>query len=315
MIFSSIVTRLAGNPASLLVPRQDMMIRKRYFIFMAETRLKLKRTQVHIVPILICHFMAVQVQPTFAQTEELPQTEEADSKRYGICLQLVEDNPDEALSYARDWNIGRQGLSAARHCEALALMALDRSREAAILLEQEADSIFTSEGLGDYALANRSSLRVDLYSQAALAWERAGDLDKAYSAISSALLAAGENENLIRTLYLERGKIQSMRREYPAALEDLTRAIEFAPEDTEGYFFRAKVFRYKNNYAAARLDIGTALDLDRDNAELLLESGVLYRVSGEKLKARQEWQKVIDLYPESDVATAASENIELLKID
>ncbi|WP_417319884.1 tetratricopeptide repeat protein [Emcibacter sp.] len=245
----------------------------------------------------------------------MQMTEEPDSTRYGVCLQMVENDPEQALVFARDWNIARQGLSAARHCEALALMALDRSTEAAELLEREADSILTGNGLGDYALANRRRLRTDLYTQAAIAWQRAGDLDKAYSTLSSALLAAGTDQSLLREIYLERGKIQSLRREYQAAVDDLTRAIEIAPEDTQGYFLRAKVFRYRNNHAAARLDIDRGLELDKDNADFLLESGILYRVTGEKLKAGQVWQKVIDLYPDSEVAETAQQNLDLLKAD
>ena len=194
-------------------------------------------------------------------------------------------------------------------------MALDRSVEAAELLEREADSILTGDGLGDYALANRRKLRTDLYSQAALAWQRADKLDKAYAALSSALVAAGEDQALTRDIYLERGRVQSMRREYPSAIEDLTRAIDLAPGQIEGYFLRAKVFRYRKNYAAARLDISTALGLERDNPDLLLESGILYRVTGEKLKAGQEWRKVLELYPDSEFANTARENLDLMAAD
>ncbi|MFC7048872.1 hypothetical protein [Emcibacter nanhaiensis] len=255
------------------------------------------------------------VQSALAQTDEAANPEELDAQRYGACLRLVEDKPQEALSFAREWNVERQGLSAARHCEALALLALDRSAEAAELLEREADNILTGDGLGDYAQANRRKLRTDLYSQAALAWQRANELDKAYSALSSALLAAGEDEALIRDIYLERGRIQSLRREHQAAIQDLTRAIELAPAEIEGYFLRAKVFRYKKNYAAARLDISAALDLDRDDPDVLLESGILYRVTGEKLKAGQEWKKVLELYPDSEYAATAKENLDLMAAD
>ncbi len=242
------------------------------------------------------------------------------ARLYEACLERVEQNAEAALEFARKWNIEAHGLAGARHCEALALLALNRAQEAAELLEEEAEKVLRGDGLDDKSPEEQRGLSLQLFIQAALAWRQDGNEDRAYSAISSALAraggggtpAAGVDNNLVYELYLERGRIQINRREFEAALEDFTLAIDQNPERGEGFLERARLFRQKKNYPAARLDLKAAAGIAPDDPEILLESGIVYRLLGDKDSARAEWQKIIDTHPDSAFADLARENIGLL---
>lgn len=244
-------------------------------------------------------------------------------------MALVDSNAEAAIKYANDWiysipydGIGKVSTSIpAGHCKALGLLATGRAVDAAQMLERLVDDMIIQgdENLG--AMVKNARLRVQLHSQAALAWKEAGDFDKSYMAYSSALAgtrkdnARTRNQSLYRELYLERGTLQILRGQYTAAIEDLTRAIDRDETQFDGFLQRAKAYRKRRAFLKARLDLRIALKLAADQPDIMLESGILYRTEGKKLEARLDWQKIIDLYPKSEFAELAQMNIDLLQAD
>ena len=241
-----------------------------------------------------------------------------EAQKYQKCMDLVDSDAGTAVTYANDWIFGAAGKVPAGHCKALGLLALGKAKDAAILLEKLVDDMVIS-GDGDLLLAKRNDgLKRQLHVQAALAWKEAGDLDKSYMAYSAALSGVVEDTSHINrvfsyNLYLERGTLQILRGQYKSAIKDFTLAIEKDDRQFEGYLQRAKAYRKKRSYLEARLDLKVALILEAEHPGILLESGILYREQGQKLEAGLEWQKIVDIHPESDYATLARTNLELLK--
>ncbi|VAX04354.1 hypothetical protein MNBD_ALPHA03-1153 [hydrothermal vent metagenome] len=259
---------------------------------------------------------------------------ENESQKYQRCMSLAQ-NPEpqkqaEAVQYAEDWIFGgRAGFAGgvpAGHCKALALLGLGKPEAAAQLLEKLVEDLTIgakSDGAkSDFRRQQKNDqLTLELYIQAALAWKAAKDYDKSYLAYSSALSSIKQgsrlmtNRALLHALYLERGTLQILRRQYKAAIEDITLAIEQDERDFAGFLQRAKAYRKRKQFLKARLDLRQAMILAPEHRDILLEQGILYRASGNKSAAQLTWQKVLTLYPESEHADLAQENLDLLKVD
>lgn len=241
-----------------------------------------------------------------------------DAQKYRKCMELVESNASEAVTYANDWIFSGMGKVPAGHCKALGLLGLGKAKDAANMLEKLVEDMVINGIMDPEQVKKDNQLRVQLYGQAALAWKAAKDYDKSYMAYSSALSGIGRttsltSDTLFYELYLERGTLQILRGQYKAAVEDLTLAIEKNDQQFEGFLQRAKAYRKRRYFLKARLDLRVAAKLEMDQPDILLESGILYREQEKKSKARLAWQKIIDLYPETDYAQLARTNINMIE--
>lgn len=243
--------------------------------------------------------------PAGAQSQETAQGHD----RYKRCLGLIETDAGQARSEAQNWHIEGGGV-AARHCEAMALFSLERFKNAAELFEKLAGDLIIGEGVTEYAYEKRGGLRAELYTHAALSWQALGDDDKAYNNFSVALI--GASEVMQRGLYLERGLLQMARKKDLAAIKDFTRVIALEPQGSGGYYHRAMAFRQMKSYHRARRDINMGLKIDPTAPALLLESGILYRMAGDKKAARGEWEKITKLEGNGEFSELARQNIEFL---
>ncbi len=259
---------------------------------------------------------------------------ESEAEKYRKCMALVQSDATEdraeAVKYANDWIFGGEdGFSGgvpAGHCKALGLLAMGQAADAAGLLERLADDLTITAKDNPKTAQRNNQLKTDIYGQAALAWKAAGDYDKSYMAYSSALSSAlqasfpADNHDLLYELYLARGTLQIVRRQYKSAIEDLTLAIEKDSRQFGGFLQRAKAYRKKNQFLKARLDLKMALGLAQKYpevslADIMLEQGILFRATGQKLKAKLVWQKIIDQYPDTEYARLARTNIGLLTVE
>ncbi|VAV91346.1 hypothetical protein MNBD_ALPHA01-2257 [hydrothermal vent metagenome] len=259
---------------------------------------------------------------------------ESEAEKYRKCMALVQSDATEdwaeAVTYANDWIFGGEdGFSGgvpAGHCKALGLLAMGQAADAAGLLERLADDLTIAATNNPEMTRRNNQLKTDIYGQAALAWKVAGEYDKSYMAYSSALSSAlqtsfpANNHDLLYELYLARGTLQIMRRQYKSAIEDLTLAIESDARRFEGFLQRAKAHRKKNQFLKARLDLKMALRLAQKDpevslADMMLEQGILFRATGQKLKAKLVWQKIINQYPDTEYARLARTNIGLLTVE
>jgi tetratricopeptide (TPR) repeat protein len=222
-----------------------------------------------------------------------------DEARYDACMELRTESPARALEEARRWQDDGGG-TLARHCEAMALLALGHKRDAAALLEELAYSLDGDE----------AGKQVDLMAQAGQAWLLAGDYDKALAIQTLALDLAPDDPALL----VDRAVTQAEAGRYESAVDDLNRADELAPDQPEILLYRATANRYLDRLDLALADVKRVLELKPDAPAALLERGMERRLTGDDDGARQDWLRVLELAPDGEVGDLARANLEKLDV-
>jgi tetratricopeptide (TPR) repeat protein len=217
---------------------------------------------------------------------------------YDRCLGLLRDDPEEAMRFAQAWDATGGG-EGALHCAALAMIGLGEPERAAERLERLAAASH-SGGLA----------RASVYGQAAQAWMMAGDANRAFGAVTLALTLAPTDPDLM----VDRAVVLAALRRYGDALEDLDRAIAAEPERIEAHVFRAAALRHLDRQSEALLAVERALSLSAENAEALLERGILRQMRGDIQGARADWERVVQLSPDSVAANLAQQNLALAEL-
>lgn len=186
-----------------------------------------------------------------------------DSTRYDTCIELTGQDPLKALDQALAWR-DEGGGSAARHCIALAFMALGEEEEAAQRLERLA----LEPGSGG---ARERSV---IMAQAGSAWLLAMRPDQADVALTSAIDLDSSNPEL----FVDRAIAHRMRKNWTAAIADLTRAIEIDRSYLRAFVLRAVAKREAGDLAGAQLDIDRGLEIDPRDVDALVERGRLREI-------------------------------------
>ena len=211
------------------------------------------------------------------------------------CFGLLRVDPDGAQFFADGWEAAGGG-DGARHCAALALLALGETERGAERLED---------------LARRSdadpAARAAVFAEAGNAWMLAGDADRAFAAATMALTLAPDDPALV----LDRAAALGAMERYAEALEDLDRAVALDPSRADAWVLRGAAKRQLGRAAEAERDVARALSLAPDNAEALLERGALRRARGDVRGARADWERAARLAPASEAAELARRNLEL----
>lgn len=221
------------------------------------------------------------------------------SPDYEACLKLVDTVPEDAFEQALQWH-SRGGGFAARHCAALALVALKQYAEAADRLEHLAE---------DMARA-RDRTSVAVLGQAGNAWMMAGLLERAKFVFDAALkLAPGDADLLI-----DRARAKGENGEFQAALADLDAALKRAPGRDDARVYRAAAHRKLKHAAQAASDLAAVLSRQPDNVEALLERGAVRREQGDVKGARADWSRVLALAPDTPAAGSAQAFLEALDV-
>jgi len=96
------------------------------------------------------------------------------------------------------------------------------------------------------------------------------------------------------------------------ALAALETATSLAPESAEGWLLKATLLRRLERLEPAQTAIETAARLAPTNPDIGLEAGVIAVLGGRDAAARQSWQSVIELQPESLAAGTAKSYLEQL---
>jgi len=219
----------------------------------------------------------------------------AEGDQYDRCMDMLGDDPEGAEALANSWTNGGE---AAKHCHALALIALGNPQEGAPMLAQLAQ---TSQA--------PASARAEVFGQAASAYTMAGDADAALQAATEAITLAPEDPDL-RVIH---ALAALARKQGQAALDDLNAALEADPKRADLLSLRATAHRQLDQLPAAQADIAAACALDPDNADALLERGILRQRAGDIAGARQDWEKAKELAPDTDTADHAEQNLALLE--
>lgn len=222
-----------------------------------------------------------------------------EAARYEDCLALAGQDAEAAYDSARRWQ-DEGGGTAARHCEASALLVLGHNREAALALEQLAQDV----------TALKPVLAAGLLGQAGRARLAAGQIERARAVQTVALALRPDDVDLL----IDRSITLAAAEDYAAAVADLDRAASLAPERAEILVLRAAAYRKLGETSKALPDIARALTLEPDNAEARLERGILRQMAGDAKGARADWLAVLDLVPDGPSGAAARARLERLDV-
>ena len=214
---------------------------------------------------------------------------------YGACMTMVQAQPQTAFEQAEVW-AAQGGGQAARHCAAVALIALGRLFEAAQRLELLAAEM----------PANAIEPRARIYGQAGQAGLTTGEGTKAAPACSAALTLTPADVELM----IDRSLARATEGQYWEAIDDLNRAHDLAPTRADILVLRASAYRTLEATDLAADDLERALALDPGNPDGLLERGILRRLDGDVAGARADWTRVLETAGDSPAAQAARANLE-----
>lgn len=208
---------------------------------------------------------------------------------YRQCMDLTATAPDKALSRAEHW-AGLGGGGAAQHCRAAALLAMGKTEQAALLLEELAQETRTT-----------AAVKVGLLRQAARAWLTVGEAQRAEGVLTAALGVAPGNADVLE----DRAVVRMELGQSDTALADLTAALARDPERLSTLVLRAAAYRRAGDTLRAAEDLSRASLIKADYPDVLLEQGNLFQVRGDVADARAVWMRVLSIAPDSPAADAA----------
>jgi len=222
------------------------------------------------------------------------------------CLDQIGADPARAHTMAQIRRSQTTGTDRvlANHCLGTAASALglwDDARSAFLdaRAETPADEIRARARFGMMA-GNAALASGDTAGALGLLVEAESEARTAGSAPLQALAAIDRARALVA---LGRGK---------EALAALETATSLAPESAEGWLLKATLLRRLERLEPAQTAIETAARLTPTNPDIGLEAGVIAVLGGRDAAARQSWQSVIELQPESLAAGTAKSYLEQL---
>jgi len=211
-------------------------------------------------------------------------------------MSQVLTNPEAAFDAATRWE-GLGGGHAARHCALAALVEIGHYSEAAQGLEKLAQEVRADAGF-----------KVQILVQSARAWIAAGDAPHA-AAVTDAALELVPNAMAAR---LVRGRARALQGQFWNAIDDFNEVLSANPALAEALVMRGAAYRQLDALDLSLEDLNRGLTLEPDHPEGLLERGIVYRLQDHKAEARADWRRLIELYPKSEAARAARNNLHRL---
>jgi|TARA_B100001964_G_scaffold232178_1_gene287674 regulator of sirC expression with transglutaminase-like and TPR domain len=228
--------------------------------------------------------------------------------RYLTCVALVESAPEAALKRAQDWH-GRGGGTAARHCLALALVALGRPVDAGRELENVAEAMRREAGVEPDK--NQSMALANVLAQAGNAWLLAGQAKRARRALNQALALAPEDPDML----VDRAVVAAALEDFGTALADLDLALAHEADHVEAHAYRASALHRLERRPEALAAAQRALDILPGHPGARLERGILRQLAGDTAGARQDWQFLLDQAAGTKEAEAAAKYLKALPAD
>ncbi|TDQ85466.1 tetratricopeptide repeat protein [Dongia mobilis] len=248
-----------------------------------------------LAALLVAASLPAQSLPARAEMSEAEHRQ-----HYDACMVLVNQDPAAALESAIEWE-KQKGGDAARHCQALAMIGLQRYDDAALLLENIAQTLPQV----------KAPLASETFAQAAYAWRLAGKEQLALHDLNEGLKLAPKNVELLldrANLYGESGMLFE-------ALDDLNAASDLAPQRPDIYVFRASTYIDLEEPELAADNLDKAFSLAPDLPEALLQRGRLHAALNDKDAARADLMKVLELAPASAAAAEAQRLLEKIDIN
>jgi tetratricopeptide (TPR) repeat protein len=215
------------------------------------------------------------------------------AERLSACLASADLKPETGLADAAKWT-GEGGGAYAAHCKGYALGKAGRFAEAAGAFESGATLIGTDAGT-----------QARLWSQAGNAALAGGDapralidLDHALEKPQPASLSTGE-------IHLDRARARVATGDLKGARADMDQALVMAPQDPLGWLLSATLARRMDDLPLARAHIEKAASLARNDADIALEQGVIYALSGDRdAAAKAAFQRAQEVSPKGGAIAA-----------
>lgn len=174
------------------------------------------------------------------------------------CLERIAEDPDLAFEEAMIWR-AEGGGRRARHCEAMALFALDQTEEAAFRLNK----------LAKAADGGTPQMRADYYAEAANFWLLAKLPKEAYASSSAGLKLVKSHIDL----RIARARAYAALGHYDHAETDLTSVLVFDGGHAAALRYRADARRNLGKLTEAKSDIEASLASDPAAVETALLRG------------------------------------------
>ncbi len=239
--------------------------------------------------LLLCA-LPLAMSPAFAARLVLDDQTLVGKGRYERCLYLVDRNPRGAYEAASAWT-GDGGGAPSQHCEALALVGLQRYAEAAARL----DSLGRDVSSGDLVL------RAQILDQAGNAWLLAGKGDNAAASFTAALNYSINDPDILA----DRAQARAINRDWRGADADLTSALVTYPTRVDLLVLRSSARHALGRRVEAHADIDRALALKPSDPDALVERGSMKFEEGDTAGARADWQKAATSAPNTQAGATA----------
>lgn len=187
--------------------------------------------------------------PAFAQTEE---------EKLEQCVEQIDRDAEVAYQDGLTW-LSKGNRPAARHCTALALIALGEEAEGAARLEE----------LANAPDAGGLDVRAVYLAQSGNAWLMAGMPDAAIVTLTNALkLRPNDGE-----LHKDRARAHLMLRSWQEAATDLDRAMILSAGDAEAYRMRGHALMKLGKLEEAWRDVEAAMTLAPTDVNVVVLRG------------------------------------------
>ncbi len=210
------------------------------------------------------------------------------------CAALVSADPASAIVNASEWQRANGG-HRADACLASAYAAQGKFAEASAQFKAAAQ---TAASAGD-------RLAASYWAQAGNAAIAASQPNEAIlflkEALNYASLSKGERANIL----IDRARAHVAANQPDSAKTDLTEVRRIAPDNAAGWLLSATLARRMNALSDAQNFIITAASLSPSDASVALEAGNIAVTAGAYTVAKQQWQQVVRIAPDSAQAKAA----------
>jgi tetratricopeptide (TPR) repeat protein len=202
--------------------------------------------------LIVLAFVLALAAPAFAQRQLDEPT------RLQKCVERIETDPEGAFEDGSAWVV-QTGRPAARHCVALALLALGQEEEAAARLEQLAND-------KDGGTLEQRALYL---TQAGNAWLVAKAPEAAVVTLTNALKLRPQDPDL----FIDRARAHITMKKWAEATKDLDAAVRLSPGNAEALGMRAKAKFESGELESAYADVRAALKQKSEDVNVLVLRG------------------------------------------
>ncbi len=172
-------------------------------------------------------------------------------------------------------------------------------------LRRFAEAAVKLDALAKSPFASDSFRKKSLFDQAGNAWLLAGRADNAIASFSAGLAADAFDADLLS----DRARALAMKQNWAKAESDLGVALLVNPDRADLYVLRGSARHALGRKADARADFDHALKLQPGNADALVERGTMKFEAGDAAGARADWQAAIAAAPSSPAADSARQHL------